>query len=139
LLNSIVASSNTYCFRYFGGGPLKLTIAISTKTVALFDKIAEGVKVIVSVGVGAASYLRTPVQRLPSNGGHVGATNNDNSDDDSLIDDEQNTQVGANDNLSKAEAMFSDGIFTRMIYHYRAITSVPATRRWVAETSNGDI
>jgi hypothetical protein len=35
---------------------------------------------------------------------------NDNSDDDSLIDDEQNTQVGANENLNKAVAMFSDGI-----------------------------
>jgi hypothetical protein len=30
------------------------------------------------------------------------------NDDDSLIDDEQNTEVGANDNLSKAVGMFSD-------------------------------
>jgi hypothetical protein len=51
------------------------------------------------------AYDGSTFQKLPP----PSSLSND-SDDDSLIDDEQNTQVGANDNLSKAVAMFSDGV-----------------------------
>jgi hypothetical protein len=64
----------------------------------------------------ASSSLTTVTRPLTEDDAYDGSTfqklpptDSQDSDDDSLIDDEQNTQVGANDNLSKAVAMFSDG------------------------------